>query len=385
MSLGHATMATRSTTAGTGSETTPILSVQILRAIAALAVLLYHICIESATRLGPDNLLPRFDAGAAGVDLFFVISGFVIVYSSASLFGRGGAPRVFFERRLMRIVPLYWAATAAAILCFVVLKYKGSVADLTFEYIAASLLFIPYQRSDGLMLPVHILGWTLNYEMFFYAVFAFALAARARAAVVGVTALFAAMWLANVWLGPFPQPFAFWCDAIILEFGLGAFIGLACLEGWRMPRAFGFALIIAGTVAFLASAHPLFAGLPRLVRWGIPAGAIMTGIVLGQLGREGGRAARFLAALGDASYALYLVHLLVILVLASAVVRLHIVFGPWGFAYAAALAVASIAAAVLVHRWFERPVMAALRAHGIGAPSAAKAETAAAHSRLAAG
>ncbi len=95
----------------------PVASIQILRAVAALAVVALHVGHEGATRLGPRNPLPDFSVGAAGVDLFFVISGFIMVYASDTLFARAGAPATFFTRRLARIVPLYWAATAAAVAC----------------------------------------------------------------------------------------------------------------------------------------------------------------------------------------------------------------------------------------------------------------------------
>ena len=91
-------------------------SIQVLRAVAAIGVLTLHTATEKVAFLGGapapfNNLL----LGAAGVDLFFVISGFVMVYSSESLFGRGDGPRRFFLRRLARIAPLYWAVTIAII------------------------------------------------------------------------------------------------------------------------------------------------------------------------------------------------------------------------------------------------------------------------------
>jgi len=145
----------------------PVSSIQILRAVAALGVVALHVSHEGATRLGARSPLPDFSVGAAGVDLFFVISGFIMVYASDALFARRGAPAWFFTRRLARIVPLYWAATAAAVACFVALRYAGALEQLSWQTLVASLLFVPWPRPDGAMLPVHMLGWTLNFEMFF--------------------------------------------------------------------------------------------------------------------------------------------------------------------------------------------------------------------------
>jgi len=84
-------------------------SVQILRGVAAFGVLFYH-----ATRwIGP---LPGIEIGAAGVDLFFVISGFIMVYASEPMFGQRGATRHFLVRRIIRIVPLYWGLTTLVVL-----------------------------------------------------------------------------------------------------------------------------------------------------------------------------------------------------------------------------------------------------------------------------
>jgi peptidoglycan/LPS O-acetylase OafA/YrhL len=99
--------------------------------------------------------------GPFGVDIFFVISGFVMVYSSERLFGQPGAPITFFARRLARIVPLFWAATT--ILVWVVVPYASTKAVL------GSLFFGPHIPSEA---PLLLVGWTLIFEMFFYVVFA---------------------------------------------------------------------------------------------------------------------------------------------------------------------------------------------------------------------
>jgi exopolysaccharide production protein ExoZ len=349
-----------------GPSSLPVASIQILRAVAALGVLGHHVANEGATRLGSRHPLPDFSAGAAGVDLFFVISGFIMVYASDGLFARAGAPSSFFTRRLARIVPLYWAATAAAIVCFMVFRYAGSLEQLTWQTIAASLLFVPWPRPDGMVLPVHILGWTLNYEMFFYAVFAVALTLTRRNAVFAVTGLFLVLVGAGRAFA-LPLPFAFWCDPVILEFCFGMMIALAYREGLRLWRPAAAALVIAG---FAVLAFGTTTGWPRLLVSGVPAAAIVAGAVLVARPRQGGVIARALVFVGDASYSIYLVHWLAILALTSLVayLRLDIAAAPW--TYLAAHAVFALATSIVVYLAFERPVTRALRhANAPGAPA----------------
>jgi peptidoglycan/LPS O-acetylase OafA/YrhL len=106
-------------------ESSPLVSIQALRAIAALLVFWGHAILTLNPKEAAE--FPRL-YGPFGVDLFFVISGFVMVYSSERLFGRPGAPIKFFARRLARIVPLYWAATA--ILVWFVVPYASTKAVL---------------------------------------------------------------------------------------------------------------------------------------------------------------------------------------------------------------------------------------------------------------
>ena len=155
-------------------ELSSLVSIQALRAIAALLVFWGHAI--NAVHLKIEADFPHL-YGPFGVDLFFVISGFVMVYSSERLFGQPGAPITFFVRRLARIVPLYWLATA--VLVWFVVPYASTKAVL------GSLFFAPHIPSEA---PLLFVGWTLIFEMFFYAVFAIALLAKRRFAVVaGVT------------------------------------------------------------------------------------------------------------------------------------------------------------------------------------------------------
>ena len=124
---------------------------------------------------------PDLTLGNAGVDLFFVISGFVMVYASERMFGRAGGQLQFITRRLIRIVPLYWLVTPLYLV--MALAIPAFEKSYSVASVVASYLFIPWPRLDGIMQPLVGQGWTLNYEMFFYAIFAAAILAPRRIAV----------------------------------------------------------------------------------------------------------------------------------------------------------------------------------------------------------
>jgi exopolysaccharide production protein ExoZ len=346
----------------TGERSSPTLkSIQVLRAVAAIGVLTLHAATEKITFLGGEpGPFKNFLLGAAGVDLFFVISGFVMVYSSQSLFGRASAPRSFFLRRLARIAPLYWAVTAAIILYI----YAAHGAQLWAIYspasLVASFLFWPYPRIDGFAFPVHLLGWTLNFEMFFYAVFAVAILLPRRAAVTAVCIAFAALVAVGRTL-VLPLPFLFWANPIILEFCLGMLIALMYREGVRLPAAGAWALGIAACAAYAAMWNPPSQwGDWRSLFWGLPSAALVASCALSSSTWRPGPAGRFFGLLGDASYSLYLVHPLTFPLVRWTIGRLFAGTDA-GWTYAAIAWIAAIAASVVCYLVFERPITRALQ------------------------
>jgi peptidoglycan/LPS O-acetylase OafA/YrhL len=338
-----------------------LLHVQWLRGLAALSVAALHAQHDAA------GLAERLGAGfapydrvpwAAGVDAFFVISGFIMVHASRRFFEAPGAAGTFLARRAARIVPLYWAVTSLYL--GVAFLASGLVNSAVLEPwpVAASYLFIPFARPDGSAQPVYSLGWTLNYEMFFYALFALTLAWPLRKAVPGLAALMAGLVLLGQLL-PLPQPFGFWTDPIILEFVFGLALGLIRAEGIRLSGPVRAALVAAGLALLAMNLVPPDgpAGLARPLGWGLPVALLVAAAALG--GDRPGPAPRILqlgAALGDASYALYLIHPFVIRALSELAARtdLGAMVGPWGYIFLALAG--SVLVALAVHRWFERPL-----------------------------
>ena len=259
-----------------------LFSIQILRAIAACAVALAHIHGDLKYHMGV-SLMPAFSVGGVGVDIFFVISGFIMVYVSAPMFGAAGGPRIFLLRRICRIAPLYWAATTLYIAIVLWALGRGSLPG--FDWALASYLFVPYPGGNETF-PVYSIGWTLNYEMFFYCVFAVVLIWPRRAAVAILAAAFVA-WVGLGALVDLPAPMRFLSHAIVLEFVFGALLGLAFIEGIRLSRLVG-RLMIAAAIAILAVQYavdylpllitPIWP--PRFVGLGIPALLVVGGAAL---------------------------------------------------------------------------------------------------------
>jgi peptidoglycan/LPS O-acetylase OafA/YrhL len=153
-------------------------SVQVMRAMAALAVCSGHLFHE-VYLFNPSSTIKFLNElpWGMGVDLFFVISGYIMMKTSRNCFGRDGAASGFFLKRLVRIVPSYWFFTTLMLISTLLVPQELNSGVFTLPHTIMSYLFIPHfnPRVEGLLQPILGLGWTLVYEMFFYIVFAICL------------------------------------------------------------------------------------------------------------------------------------------------------------------------------------------------------------------
>jgi exopolysaccharide production protein ExoZ len=355
-------------------------AVQILRAVAALAVTFAHTVVPVADLAASQqmpNPLPgaAMANGAIGVDLFFVISGFMMVYTTWDDFGEPRASGRFFLRRLLRIAPLYWLATCALMLYWIPLGTSMKQEGVDVTSLITSFLFIFHQRPNGVWTPVLGQGWTLNFEMFFYASFAIALLFPRRAAV----GLLLGMMILSGGIGrflPTGVPFAlrFMSNSLLLwEFAFGVAIAFVYSRGLRMPRSIAALLIAVGIAFFVPTAMAVadpslgvlshLAVVPQSLQWGMPCAMILAGAVfMPQLGRNNifWRTATFI---GDTSYSLYLFHGFVMLVFVNQMrwvsVTILALVGPWGCV--AFLVVGALLAGAAIYVLVERPMTRTLR------------------------
>ncbi|MGG6892836.1 MULTISPECIES: acyltransferase family protein [Rhizobium] len=281
--------------------------IQYLRAFAALAVVLFH----AAERSGG-----HFRIGAAGVDIFFVISGFIMWTMSER---RPVTPLQFVLDRLQRIAPSYWIVTAIMIGGAVVGLFPSM--KLTASHIFGSLLFIPVRSpsaSNGEIWPILVQGWTLNFEMFFYVIFAACLFLPRRLRLGSLIGVFAAFVIVGAITHPESPLLVTYTRPIILEFVAGAVLGQLWLKGTIPGFGLGLALMVASIAGF-AAIEILGLEFNELT-----CGPLAIALVLGMVSVErSGRLQEIppLTYLGNASYSIYLWHTLAISVILKLVAR----------------------------------------------------------------
>ncbi len=337
---------------------------QILRALAALMVVMFHARLPVA---GGESW-PRF--GSAGVDIFFVISGFVMAYTTARIPAQLAAAErrheawQFFERRLLRIVPLYWLA-------LVWLGKHELLSGAPSGGLIKDFFFIPHPNNSPKpwLSPLIEQGWTLNYEMFFYVVFALSMLAGARriAVVSGVLALLGAAGLWFTWGGQTSTATdfvgivrRFYTNDIVLEFLYGIVLQRLVLTE-RRPRWPRWAYLAVALACFAALAG-FNETWPRGVVQGLPAAGLVWAMMQACIGWR----APVLTLLGDASYSIYLVHWMSFFWLAK---PLNAAVGPSeghpgriATLIIANIVVATIAG-VVIHLVVERPILNWSKAH----------------------
>lgn len=313
-------------------------NVQVLRAVAAIAVVVSHSALSTH--------------GKWGVDLFFAISGFIIAYVTEH------RHNAFLVKRLIRIVPLYWLGTLGVFAIGLWFPAWLAVPEASMVQLIKSMLFVPFERENGVY-PLLFLGWTLNLEMLFYLLFALAIQISHRHRVFICAGFLIALQVLGAPLLADTVIGAFYTQPLILEFCLGMLVFV--LYRWMTTtkhagsRLWGFALILVCGV-WLGWSSAEVAGIKRVWLWGVPTAVLLAATFwLPQ-----SMYPKWLSAVGDASYSLYLFHPYLLVGLASIAgldqrsvllkTSLSILF-----------IALSIAAAMMVYRFLERPITNRLR------------------------
>ena len=331
---------------------------QALRAVAALAVVAGHSTDFLLLANGSIPSAFRYLHGPAGVDIFFVISGFVMVVSSGRLRTRPHPARLFLWRRLIRIVPLYWLLTLAKYLLTWLEPSLSVHGRPRFAELGASLLFLPYRALDGSLHPLIPVGWTLSFELLFYLIFAAALAIRGGYKYVLAPAILL-LAAADLFRGPGWPVWTALVDPIVLEFLAGAAIAGLAMERALPKRVLAMLFVLLG-IAILGGTVPSPAAISRPMTWGVGAMLLVLGVVALE-DRVGARLPRWLLVLGDASYSIYLVQSFVFPVLHGALLGVAPRLVSLRPAVAGAVmltggVVATSLAGVLLYRVVERPL-----------------------------
>lgn len=279
--------------------------IQVFRFVAAAMVILLHSTFYASERLFSGTTL--YYPGANGVRLFFVISGFVMILSSESLKNKIGGWKTFAIKRIIRIVPIYWIVTSYKLLVLLVGSSLILHAKPDFFYILKSYFFIPAKNVDGSYSPLLGVGWTLNFEMFFYLLFTIALALRINT-LAFLSLIFIPLTILSFYKNTHWPDAVFYANPIVLDFLYGMIVAKLILKGKKLNKYLALPMIIVGL---------LFLFTPGIEKFGhLGNNTFLIGIaaffvIYGAASIEnlyGYKMPAWLIYLGGASYSLYLIH-----------------------------------------------------------------------------
>jgi len=342
-------------------------SIQVLRGIAAMLVVFAHLqVVEQRYGLG-DPILPGWlDYGQSSVDLFFVISGFVIATVSRAQFRSLPAAGHFLFQRVTRIYPPYWLYSAIVLLVWL---YRPGLVNAAQGHqidILASFLLLPQD-----LLPLLMVGWTLTHEMYFYLVVALLLPLIPERAFPLALAAWAAVVIlgqghAMLYPGELLDPtLRLMLHPLTLEFIGGAAVALLLYGG---AGGHGRAILALGIAGFILAVRALQAGYAvldgadrwRLLWFGVPALLVTYGAARSEI--EGKlRFPAFMRRIGDASYSIYLSHILVLSAIGRLWPQALLPYPIDHVATLAAMLLATLGVGWLSYRWVEVPILQAMR------------------------
>lgn len=344
--------------------------IQALRFVAALLVVILHSTFYAHERL--DSSVSVWELGGIGVDIFFIISGFVMVISTTSLVGRKDGWKYFGMRRLVRIVPMYWIATTVKLLTLLVLPAAVLHAQLDPTKTVLSYLFLPSRNVDGEVQPLLGVGWTLTFEMAFYAIFTVALLLR-LAPMWFCAAVLSLLALGNIVRPDDWPPVAVYLNPIVLYFLVGMAIGRWAMDHRTRALVAWLGYIFLVWVLVAAADGWTLPDSERIVERLFVVCLVVAAVVLEPY--IGGKIPRPVLYMGDASYSLYLFHPLIAPIVPTVLAIVGLTSG-W-VSVILSITVAIVAAAI-IYRFIERPVTSFLqerlpymRRHRAGAVEAA--------------
>lgn len=330
-----------------------------MRAIAVMMVVLSHLVhIEGKYGRGDHLIGGFFLYGVSGVDLFFVISGFVMIAVSQRRQGHASlSPLRFLYNRITRIYPVYWVYCTMVLAVYLVRPEMVNSSWGNQVLILESYLLWPQRLA-----PLLAVAWTLTHEMYFYIVFT-AMLWGPRRHIPG----YLLAWLALVVVGDLVtgaqsdplQKVVF--HPLTLEFIAGCLVAIIIFKGCR---GYGRTFFFVGTLLWIANmlgchllwAHALPSGWYRVLFFGLPCTLMVYGAVASEF-QASLRFPKWLYAVGDASYSIYLSHILIL----SFIGRIWYRLGQKGLADNIVMIAAMILMVVvyghLSYRYIEKPLI----------------------------
>ena len=341
--------------ARSGTPRTQLLSIQYLRGLAAMSVLVTH---ALQWPLAEMNMV-LLKTGRLGVDVFFVISGFIITTIAGD--GRFN-PKEFLVRRAFRIVPAYWAATLLLTILAVAIPTQFRTTIPTTEGLIKSLLFIPSLEPKA---PLLLLGWSLNFEVFFYLIFASLFFLRSEARTLVLLGVFASL----VGIGQFASGLshveAIYTSPSLIGFSLGTILAQAYRHGLfaRFCVQLRWATIAAPCLLLVAFYAVDWSGADEIALWKhLLMSSTALSIVLFGLNHEAAGEVTYIKLfryIGDISYSIYLFHIFSVGAIWAISKRFLDIHQPLVYLGCATLVILSgFASGLVCHHFIEKPFLA---------------------------
>ena len=287
----------------------PVLELlQVARGLAAILITAKHALYEVEQVSSSGFQSPYYGYYVLAIDIFFVLSGFIMIYTNQDKNSVKDAVD-FIVRRIIRIVPLYWFYTFLLLaVAFVIPQVLDKAEFVPLDFLK-SLFFVPYVNTAGDLQPFLAVGWSLNYEMYFYLVFAVFLMFPG----VRMLLFMSAYYLFTVYLLPHILPDGviegFYTRFIVLEFLVGAWIGYLFINNIRLPERLKWpAIALAAFTVIPVFIPDVFQDITGMGYSRFMASIIIIGCLALPRGIEDIRVPQILKMSGDSSYTVYLSH-----------------------------------------------------------------------------
>ena len=294
-------------------------SIQILRGIAASLVVFLHI-LASMDTYYHYSIISNYPALAAflesGVDVFFVISGFIMFAVTQNKFGQGYA-WTFIKKRAFRVLPLYWAFTFFYVTLLLLIPSAFNTSSFDLLKLIQSLFFIPHFNNSGDVMPVVSVGWTLNFEMYFYVCFAIALLLSKKVGLfIALIIIVLGLVIQHI-SGVNHVAFSIISNSLILEFLMGVLASIIYFKLYSNKAKLSIALnrkkihvfgsiILLLLIVYWVVLYKFFISfqLPRFILWGLPSVLLLIAFISFEPLIKNWKGGVFI---GDISYSLYLI------------------------------------------------------------------------------
>lgn len=346
---------------------------QVYRGIAAILVVLFHLNEMSIERLKQVTFFNLFQAGWSGVDYFFVLSGFIMVYVHRSAIDKPDQLKSFLVKRTVRIYPIYWIITLIVLAFFLVVPGFANNKDLSIQHILASLFLLP--QNDK---PILDVGWTLIYELFFYLLFSIAIWFKPKYSVPILSSWLFVTMLHYLKVVDFGGE-AFLLNLVFgnmnLEFVLGCLAGYVVIKfGTKISKnrwiLFGAANL--GYVALLILTAVNKLEIDRMSTFGVLAALLIVGSASIDL-NDSPKVPKILTYLGDASYSIFLIHSPIVSAITKVLQKANLGKYYDGFFAPALVALITVVVGCLFYSLIEKPLTVYLRKNVVEKISFSKA------------